>query len=218
MRFRDRADAGRLLADLLVRTGARAPGIVLGLVRGGVPVAAPVAEALDVPLEAFVGRKIGAPGHEELGIGAVAEGSDEVVVTGTAARLGIGPEQMELLAARARDEVQRRVEAYRQGRALPELAGRAVVLVDDGLATGVTAEAALRALARLRPRRLTLAVPVCPMATRDRLSRLADEVVCLAAPVSFQAVGEWYERFDQTTDTEVLELLGSGGQASRTPR
>ena len=206
MRFRDRTDAGRQLAARLVLQLSE-PVLVLGLPRGGIPVAAEVAAALHAPLEVLVARKIGAPGHEELGIGAIAEGSDEVVVTATAARMGIGAPEMDRLAAAARRERLRRVEAYRRGRALPDLTGLTVVLVDDGLATGVTAEAALRALRRHEPGRLVLAIPVCALDTRDRLSASADEVICLSAQRDFVAVGQWYDRFDQTTDQEVLDLL-----------
>jgi putative phosphoribosyl transferase len=161
MRFRDRVDAGRALAELLSTTQLTDP-VVLGLPRGGMPVAAEVATLLGAQFDVFVARKVGAPGHEELGIGAVAEGSDEVVVTDTARQLGIGTEEMAALAARAREELERRVDAYRGGRELPGLTGRDVVLVDDGLATGVTAQAALGALTRHRPRRLILAVPGKP--------------------------------------------------------
>lgn len=210
MRFRDRADAGRQLADLLLEHRVPEPTVVLGLPRGGIPVAAEVARALRAPLEVFVARKIGAPGHEEFGIGAVAEGSDEVVVSDAAGRVGVGPAQLGPLAARAREELERRVDTYRQDRPLPELSGRSIVLVDDGLATGVTAEAALRALSRHDPQRLILAIPVCAADTRDRLLGLADEVVCLAAPRNFRAVGQWYAQFDQTTDAEVLALLAEG--------
>lgn len=206
MRFRDRQDAGRHLATRLLQAQLEPPVVVLALPRGGVPVAAEIAAALRAPLDVIVARKIGAPGHEELGIGAVAEGLDEVVVTEPAPRIGIDAEHMQALAARARVEVQRRVQAYRPGRSLPELVGRSVVLVDDGLATGVTAQAALLSLRRRQPSRLILAVPVSAQATRDRLSAIA-EVICLQAPIDFVAVGRWYRDFRQTTDEEVLDIL-----------
>jgi putative phosphoribosyl transferase len=181
--------------------------MVMALPRGGVPVAVEVASALDAPVEAFVARKVGAPGHEEYGIGAVAE-CGAVVVDERALRvLGMSHDTFDHLAARERSEVERRVSQYRGDRPLPDLEARDVVLVDDGLATGVTAEAALRGLRSLDPRRLLLAVPVCVPKTAERLRRVADDVVCAAAPERFFAVGQFYETFDQTTDAEVLELL-----------
>src|SRR5436305_11195723 len=174
MPFRDRRHAGRQLAVRHSALNLSEP-VVLGLPRGGVPVAAEVAASLDAPVDVFVARKIGAPGHEELGIGAVAEGSDMPVVTGIAARLGLRPADVERLAARARAELGRRVTAYRGNRPLPDVRGKDVVLVDDGLATGVTAEAALRSLRRLGPGRLILAVPVCARETAARLAPLADD-------------------------------------------
>jgi putative phosphoribosyl transferase len=207
VRFRDRADAGRQLAHRLLQEHLPEPVLVLGLPRGGIPVAAEVARALRAPLEVFVSRKIGAPGHEEFGIGAVAEDSEEVLVSESAQRVGVGPEQMQALAARANRELQSRVETYRRGRELPELTGRTVILVDDGLATGITAEAALRSLRRHEPQRLLLATPVCAAGTRTRLRTLADEVICLGTPRNFLAVGHWYDNFDQTSDEEVLDLL-----------
>jgi putative phosphoribosyl transferase len=218
VRFRDRSDAGRQLARRLLEERPPGPILVLGLPRGGIPVAAQVAEALHAPMEVFVARKIGAPGHEELGIAAVAEGSDEVLLTETAKRVGVGPEEMPALAARARREVRTRVETYRRGRELPDLTGRTVILVDDGLATGITAEVALRSLRRLDPQRLVLASPVCAAATRDRLRPVADEVICLRTPKDFLAVGQWYEHFDQTSDEEVLDLLAGGHAGGRTHR
>ncbi len=206
MRFRDRADAGRHLAERLREVPLTSP-VVLGLPRGGIPVAAEVARALGAPLEVFVARKVGTPGHEELGIGAVAEGLDEPVVSDTARQLGVSGADMRALAEPAHRELCRRVALYRGNRPLPELTGRNVVLVDDGLATGVTAEAALRALRRWRPGRLVLAVPVCARETAARIANVADEVVCVEAPAHFYAVGEWYEDFSQTTDQEVLNLL-----------
>lgn len=215
MLFRDRRDAGRQLAQRLTvePLGPLTAPIVLALPRGGVPVAAEVAAALDVPLDVFVARKIGAPGREELGVGAIAEGSDDVVVSGTARALALDASEMDALAGRERVELDRRVERYRQGRQLPRLTGRDVILVDDGLATGVTAEAALRALRRHEPHRLVLAVPVCAPDTRNRLVAIADHILCLAAPPQFAAVGAWYANFDQTPDEEVAELLSRSRSA-----
>ena len=206
MRFRDRADAGRQLARRLRAAGLADP-LVLGLPRGGVPVAYEVAVALGAPLDVFVARKVGAPGHEEYGVGAVAEGGAVVANRGALRALGISDERFAALAERERTELDRRVAAYRGGRPAPDPAGRDVVLVDDGLATGVTAEAALTALRAGGPRRLLLAAPVCAPETAARLTGLADEVVCVAAPEEFVAVGQWYTDFAQTGDDEVIELL-----------
>lgn len=207
MMFRDRDEAGGRLADRLSGLDLHRP-VVLALPRGGVPVAAPVAAALDAPLDVLVARKVGAPGHEEFGIGAIAEGSDEVVISDAAARVGVSPEQMATLAAVEQEELARRVRLYRGDAALPDLADRDVVLVDDGLATGVTAEAALRSLRRKGPRRLILAVPVSAPDTAARMTSFADDVVALECPPEFAAVGNWYEVFNQTSDEEVLTLLG----------
>lgn len=201
MRFRDRDDAGERLADAVVTAGLDlVDPVVLALPRGGVPVAAAVARRLGAPLDVFVARKVGAPGRPELGIGAVAEGG---------ATVGVGPD--EPAAALARAELARRVEAYRGDRSLPALAGRDVVLVDDGLATGVTAEAAILGVRRCqpRPRRVILAVPVGAPDTVARLGApgLAHEVVCVHSPWNLRAVGEWYDDFTQTSDEEVRRLL-----------
>jgi putative phosphoribosyl transferase len=209
MRFRDRSDAGRQLAGRLAELHLDNP-LVLGLPRGGVPVAAEVGDRLSAPVEVFVARKVGAPGHEELGIGAVAEGWDGLVVTDSARLLGLDDARMGELAEQARREVQRRVESYRGGRKLPELSGRDVILVDDGLATGVTAEAALRALLARRPGSLSLAVPTCAKEAAARLAELADRVVCVMTPREFFAVGQCYDEFEQTTDEEVAHALARG--------
>lgn len=206
MRFVDRRDAGRQLAERLLTIGLEEP-LVLALPRGGVPVAYEVAKALGAPLEVFVARKIGAPGHEELGIAAIAEGLDEPVATPLIQQLGLTERDLDELAAREHETLNRRVDRYRAGRSLPPLEGHDVVLVDDGLATGITAEAALRALRQVRPRRLVLAVPVCGADTAGRLRGAADDVICLFAPDAMFAVGMWYADFTQTTDREVLDLL-----------
>jgi putative phosphoribosyl transferase len=209
VRFRDRSDAGQQLAGRLMEFDLVDP-VVLGLPRGGVPVAAEIGSRLGAPLDVFVARKIGAPGHQELGVGAVAEGYDGLVVSETAWRLGLDQAQLGELADEVRQELQRRVRIYRRGRTLPELAGRDVILVDDGVATGVTAEAALRALRAQRPRTLILAVPACARGAADRLTGIADEVVCVLIPRDFVSVGEWYDAFEQTTDEEVTVVLARG--------
>lgn len=206
MAFRDRMDAGHRLAPKLVKLGLESP-VVLAVPRGGVPVAAAVADALGAPMEVFVARKIGLPGQEELGIGAVAEGLDRPIFSASTWLSGASAARLDLLAEHAHEELNRRAALYRGDRPLPELTGRDVIVIDDGLATGITAEAALLALHRTRPRRLVLAVPVCASETAGRLSALADEIVCAETPSEFFTVGEWYDDFSQTTDDEVLDLL-----------
>lgn len=212
MTFRDRDDAGRRLADKLSGKPFDRP-VVLALPRGGVPVAAHVADRLGAPLEVFVARKIGAPGQPEFGIGAIAEGDDLIIETRDARRLGISGARMRALAAAERRELNRRVETYRGTVDLPDLEDRDVILVDDGLATGVTAEAALRALRRHRPQRLILAVPVCPPETARRLTGIADQVIAVESQPGMGSIGSWYENFTQTSDEQVVALL-----ATRRPR
>ena len=207
MRFLDRADAGRRLGERVRALGLADP-VVLGLPRGGVPVAYEVAAALGAPLDVFVARKVGAPGQPEYGVGAVAEGGAGVANDAALRALRIAPEEFAALAAGERAELARRVARYRGDRPLTPVEGRDVVLVDDGLATGVTAEAALVALRERAPRRLVLAAPVCAPDTAARLRGLADDIVCVTAPARFAAVGQWYDDFRQTGDDEVLALLG----------
>jgi putative phosphoribosyl transferase len=215
MRFRDRTDAGRQLAQRLAEQHLVDP-IVLALPRGGVPVGFEVAKVLGAPLEVFVARKVGAPDQPELGIGAISEGTGLVIDRAAVRMFGVSPERLDSLIDDERQELERRVWRYRGSRLIPNLEERDVIVVDDGLATGVTAEAALRALQAHRPGRLVLAVPVCAPDTAARLRSLADDVTFVMAPDDLRAVGRWYERFEQTTDDEVLDLLARAGQpASR---
>lgn len=206
--FPDRLSAGAALAHTLLGLGLHSP-VVLGIARGGVPVAAAVARGLGVEFDVFVSRKIGLPGHEELGIGAVAEGLDVPVFSRLAAQAHLGDRALSELVDAARTEVVRRVRLYRGDRALPDITGSDVVLVDDGLATGVSAQAGIRALRTRAPRRLVLAAPVCAWEAAHQLVGEADEVVCAVAPADLSAVGLWYDDFSQTTDAEVLDLLRS---------
>lgn len=206
MRFRNRDDAGRQLAPRVLDLQLTDP-VVLALPRGGVPVAAPVASALSVPLEVFVVRKVGAPGRPELGVGAVAEGLPEPVLSEAMTQLGLTTADVRELAVAEEAELARRVAAYRGSRPLPPIEGRDVVLVDDGLATGATAEAGLRALAAQRPASLRFAAPVCAHRGAARLAAICAGVVHVVAPAEMGSVGEWYDDFTQTTDAEVLALL-----------
>jgi putative phosphoribosyl transferase len=205
MRFRDRRDAGCRLAARLQTETLEDP-VLLALPRGGVPVAFEIAQVTGAPLHVFVVRKVGAPHHPEFGIGAIAEGGVTVRDEAAMRMVGASEEQFEEIAGAERRELARRVRLYRGDRRLPDFAQHDTVLVDDGLATGVSAEAAIVALHAGGARRVVLAVPVAAADTASRLSVDAD-VVCLVAPARFQAVGHWYENFGQTTDDEVLELL-----------
>lgn len=204
--FDDRTAAGRQLGqDLVGRLPP--PIIVLALPRGGVPVGAEVAAALDAPLDVIGVRKVGAPGQPELGVGAVAEDGGIVLDEEALAQLHLTERDLEATIAAERREVIRRVERYRDGRPLPDLENMTVVVVDDGMATGVTAKAALRAVRSHGAGRVVLAVPVCSSAARISLRAEADEVLCLVAPEDFIAVGRWYRDFAQTSDDQVLQLL-----------
>ncbi|MGW0615647.1 phosphoribosyltransferase [Streptomyces sp. NPDC002788] len=210
MRFRDRRQAGGELAETL-RTrqgeGALPDPLVLALPRGGVAVAREVADALDAPLDVLVVRKIGAPFQEELGVGAMA-GDEVPLLDEDALRyLGIGEAALAPVIERERAELRRRERLYRQGRPAPELRGRTVIIVDDGLATGSTARAALRFARRQAPERVVLAAPVCSPEAARLMRAEADEVICLHQPAAFMAVGLWYENFDQLTDQDVLRAL-----------
>jgi len=213
MRFRDRRDAGRQLAAAVAGLRLESP-IVLALPRGGVPVAFEVAMRLGAELDVVVARKVGAPGHREFGIGAIAEGGAIIADQDALRMLGIDEPRFAALAAAERTELDRRVTAYRGSRALPELDERDVVLVDDGLATGVTAHAAALGL-RPRARRLVLAVPVAAPDAVARLAAMTDDVVVVRQPHDLRSVGEWYHDFTQTSDEEVGDLLARASEAFR---
>jgi len=206
-RFRDRAEAGRYLAEQLRAYAGRDDVIVLALPRGGVPVGFEVAKALGAPLDAFVVRKVGVPGHEELALGAIASGGLFVLDQGLMRALGISRAEIEQTIAAELRELERREIAYRDGREPPQLEGKTVILVDDGLATGSTMRAAAMAVRRAKPARIVVAVPVAAAETCDEFRDVVDEIVCGLTPKPFRAVGEWYVDFSQTTDDEVRELL-----------
>jgi predicted phosphoribosyltransferase len=205
--FRDRSHAGRYLATKLRQYAGRPGVIVLGLPRGGVPVAYEVARALGAPLDVFLVRKLGVPGREELAMGAIASGGVRVVNEDVVRQLGIPDAVLDEAAAEEQQELDRRAAAYRDGRPAPDLRGKVVILVDDGLATGSTMRAAVAAVRQLGPAWVVVAVPVGAAETCSELRAEADEVVCAVTPEPFFAVGSWYEDFSQTTDEEVRELL-----------
>ena len=206
-RFRDRREAGALLGQRLAQAGLTGDAVVLALPRGGVPVAAEVAEALGGRFEIFVVRKLGVPGHRELAMGAIASGGIRVMNDNVVASLRISEAEIERVTAGETEELARRDALYRGGAPAPQLDGRTVVLVDDGLATGATMRAAVEAVREARPGRLVVAVPTGAPATCAELARMVDDVVCLATPEPFMAVGLSYEDFSPTTDDEIAELL-----------
>jgi erythromycin esterase-like protein/predicted phosphoribosyltransferase len=207
MRFRNRTEAGRQLGDQLTQYAGRSDVIVLGLPRGGIPVAHEVAARLKAPLDVFLVRKLGVPGHPELAMGAIAAGGIKVLSHDLIRDLAIPPALIEQVAVRERLELERRDGLYRGNRRPPVVRDRTVILVDDGLATGSTMQAAVLALRQQAPARIVVAVPVGARDTCERLRQTADEVVCVSMPEPFQAVGLWYEQFAQTTDEEVTRLL-----------
>jgi putative phosphoribosyl transferase len=210
--FANRAEAGRRLAKKLEDYAGRDDVIVLGLPRGGVPVAYEVAQRLGVPLDVFVVRKLGVPGFEELALGAIASGGVRVLNEDVVRVLPNANELVESITARETAEVARREQTYRDGRPAPELRGRTVILVDDGLATGATMRAAVTALRQLGVAKIIVAVPVGAADTCREFEHEVDETVCVMAPEWFQAVGQFYEDFSQTSDDEVRELLARGAK------
>ncbi|HET9426673.1 MAG TPA: phosphoribosyltransferase [Gemmatimonadaceae bacterium] len=205
-RFHNRRDAGRSLGALL-RTYASVHPLVLGLPRGGVPVAFEVARALDAQLDIFVVRKLGVPGHEELAMGAVASGGAVVMNDDVVAQAGVSRAEIERILAMETREIQRRETLYRAGGNPPAIAGHHVILVDDGIATGASMLVAVQALRAHGPRSITVAVPVASRAALMALRNHADDWACVMTPEPFHGVGAWYDDFSQTTDAEVRELL-----------
>jgi putative phosphoribosyl transferase len=212
--FSDRAEAGDVLAARLSHLAGRPDLLVLALPRGGVPVGARVARALRAPLDVFVVRKLGVPGHEELAMGAIAGGGVRVRNQEVTSRLGLDDAVIDRVAEAEELELARRERSYRADRPAPDLAGKVVVLVDDGLATGSTMRAAVAAARAAGPARIVVAVPTAPASTCERLRREADEVVCASTPRPFRAVGYSYRSFPQTSDEEVWELLRAAWTAA----
>jgi putative phosphoribosyl transferase len=213
--FIDRRDAGRVLASRLTKYAGRDDVIVLGLPRGGVPVAYEVASALGAPMEVFLVRKLGTPGHRELAMGAIASGGVRVLNEDVVHWYGISESAIERIAREEQDELERRERAYRDDRPPPDFTNKVVILIDDGLATGSTMRAAARAVRARRPARVVIAVPVGAPQTCAELAASADEVICARMPEPFSAVGQWYLNFEQTDDDEVRELLQ---KSSATPQ
>jgi predicted phosphoribosyltransferase len=212
-RFRNRREAGRLLAATLTEYANRPDVIVLALPRGGVPVAHEVARALDAPLDIFLVRKLGVPGHEEFAFGAIASGGVRVINDQVVRELRIPPHAIDQIAAKEQQELERRERLYRGGRPVPNVRGRTVILVDDGLATGATMYAAVTALRQQGAGRIVVAVPIASSDACTGLSRQVDQIICAVTPEPFHAVGLWYEDFLPTTDEQVRDLLASGTRA-----
>jgi putative phosphoribosyl transferase len=210
--FPNRIEAGRLLAEKLEKYADRDDVIVLGLPRGGVPVASEVAKRLRAPLDVFIVRKLGVPGFEELAAGAIASGGVRVLNEDVMRAIPHADEAIETVTARETEEMQRREQTYREGRPAPELRDRIAILVDDGLATGATMRAAVKALRQRGAAKIVVAVPVGPPDTCHEIEEQADETICLSTPEFFQAVGQYYDDFSQTTDEDVRKLLGSAAE------
>jgi putative phosphoribosyl transferase len=209
--FQNRIEAGKLLAVELAKYANRKDVIVLGLPRGGVPVAFEVAKRLNAPLDVFVVRKLGVPGHRELAMGAIATGGVRVLNERVVEELGISEETIDAVAAEEHQELKRREVAYRGHVASPEIRGKTVILVDDGIATGSTMRAAVLALRKQHPAHLIVAVPTAAASSCHELRHQVDELVALMVPEEFYAVGQWYEDFSQTSDAEVTRLLEQAG-------
>ncbi len=207
MNYDDRYQAGRVLVDLLKNYAKRTDVIVLALPRGGVPVGYEIAQKLSLPLDIFIVRKLGVPGHEELAMGAIASGGITVLNEEIVNLLHISTESIDTIQKSEQEELLRREQVYRGKKPFPELSGKTIILVDDGIATGYTMRAAIAALKQKKPAKLIVAIPVAARSTCDEIAPLVDEIICPMRPVNFYAVGLWYNDFSQTTDEEVMQLL-----------
>ena len=214
MAFKDRTEAGKILARKLQKYADRPDLLVLALPRGGVPVAYEIALALDCPLDLFIVRKLGVPGHEELAMGAIASGGFRVLNQDIVEQLSIPEWEVEAVAQREMQEMERRENTYRGSRPAVPISSRCVILVDDGLATGSTMLAAIRAVRAQKPSRIVVAVPVAPPDTCEAIRKEADDVICAETPVMFVAVGLWYRDFAQTSDEEVKHLFEEAARRS----
>jgi len=212
--FRNRTEAGQVLARRLQQYKNQPDVLILGLPRGGVPVAYEVARELNAPLDVFIVRKLGVPGHEELGMGAIATGGVRTLHEGIIREIGISPQTIEAVSAREQAELERRERLYRGDRPAPTIKGRTVVIVDDGLATGSTMKAAIQAVRQQDPRQVIVAVPTAPSETCEQLKESADHVVCALTPEPFFSVGGSYADFTQITDGEVRDLIASAANLS----
>lgn len=208
--YADRNQAGKVLADELKDYADDSQVIVLALPRGGVPVGAIIAEALGAPLDVILVRKLGLPGHEELAMGAIATGNARVMNEDVVRLERVSESAIERVFEKERKELERREKTYRGDRPLPDLEGRTVILVDDGLATGATMRAAIQVVRQQSPGKIVMAVPVAPRDTLEKMREEADEVVCPSVPSSFMGIGQWYRDFGQTSDQEVKDLLQKG--------
>jgi predicted phosphoribosyltransferase len=210
--FHDRREAGRLLAEKLSTYANRSDVMVLALPRGGVPVAYEVARTLNVPLDVFPVRKLGVPGHDELAMGAIAPGGVRILNDEVVRALGIPDYSIDAVAAKEQQELTRRERLYRGDRPPPEVRGKTVLLVDDGLATGATMLAAIKALRQQEAGRIVVAVPIASPETCDQMRGHVDDIICAVTPEPFYAVGLWYENFSQTSDEEVRDLLNRASE------
>lgn len=206
-RFHDRNEAGRKLADALISYANKPNLLVLGLPRGGVPVAYAVAEKLHAPLDVFLVRKLGVPGYEELAMGALAWGDVTVFNEEIVSSIHISQNAIKSAIARESEELKRRNTEYRGNKPFPKITGKTIILIDDGLATGATMKAAVTAIQQLHPEKLVVAIPVAAVDSYQTIKQMVDEIVCLETPEPFYAVGAWYSDFSQTTDGEVITLL-----------